>query len=140
MILQLDMISKRFPRQETAALCEIRFQVRRGEILRLAGESGSGKTTLLRLIAGLEYPDEGRIELGGKVVTDLGELPRPEGLNGAQQAWLSIRPHDLRLQANGSGVPATVPDVRFQGHCLELAVKSVAVCRATGPAGCRPRR
>ena len=42
-----------------------------GEFFTLLGPSGSGKTTLLRLIAGFERPDSGRIELGGRDVTDL---------------------------------------------------------------------
>lgn len=46
----------------------VSLEVRGGEFLCLLGPSGSGKTTLLRLVAGLEVPDEGRIELGGTVV------------------------------------------------------------------------
>ena len=42
-----------------------------GEFFTLLGPSGSGKTTLLRLVAGFERPDSGRIELGGRDVTDL---------------------------------------------------------------------
>ncbi len=42
-----------------------------GEFLTLLGPSGSGKTTVLRMIAGFEKPDSGRIEIGGKDVTQL---------------------------------------------------------------------
>ena len=42
-----------------------------GEFLTLLGPSGSGKTTVLRMIAGFEKPDTGRIELGGKDVSQL---------------------------------------------------------------------
>jgi len=45
--------------------------VREGEFFTLLGPSGSGKTTLLRLIAGFERPDAGRIELGGRDVTQV---------------------------------------------------------------------
>jgi len=41
-----------------------------GEFLTLFGSSGAGKTTLLRLIAGLEKPDSGRIEVEGEVWFD----------------------------------------------------------------------
>ena len=37
------------------------------------GPSGAGKTTLLRLIAGLDAPDEGRLEIGGDVLQDTDE-------------------------------------------------------------------
>ncbi|MCK0174684.1 sulfate/molybdate ABC transporter ATP-binding protein [Mycolicibacterium sp. F2034L] len=41
-----------------------------GEVLAVLGANGVGKSTLLSMIAGLLEPDEGRIELGGTVVTD----------------------------------------------------------------------
>ena len=34
------------------------------------GPSGAGKTTLLRIIAGLEEPDSGRIQFGGRILLD----------------------------------------------------------------------
>jgi molybdate transport system ATP-binding protein len=39
------------------------FAVPRGQLTVLSGASGAGKTTLLRMLAGLEHPDEGRIEV-----------------------------------------------------------------------------
>ena len=46
------------------------FSAERGRITALLGSSGSGKTTLLRSIAGLERPESGRIEIGGKLALD----------------------------------------------------------------------
>jgi general nucleoside transport system ATP-binding protein len=40
-----------------------------GEILGLLGENGAGKTTLMRILAGLDAPDEGEVEVGGSPVT-----------------------------------------------------------------------
>jgi iron(III) transport system ATP-binding protein len=44
------------------------LEVRQGEMLTLLGPSGCGKTTLLRVIAGLERPDDGTIEIAGRRV------------------------------------------------------------------------
>ena len=43
-----------------------RWSVRRGEILALLGENGSGKTTLMNMLAGIYFPDEGEIYVGGQ--------------------------------------------------------------------------
>jgi len=45
--------------------------VERGEFFTVLGPSGCGKSTLLRLVNGIERPDEGRVLLGGRDVTDL---------------------------------------------------------------------
>ena len=49
-------------------------------ILAVVGASGSGKTTLLRVVAGLERPDHGRIEIDGDDVTDWPTHRRRVGL------------------------------------------------------------
>lgn len=67
-IIELSNISKRYRNADTHAVDHVSFSLEKGEILALVGESGSGKTTLLRLIAGLEHPDSGTIQLGGAVI------------------------------------------------------------------------
>ncbi|HUT82357.1 MAG TPA: ABC transporter ATP-binding protein [Candidatus Bathyarchaeia archaeon] len=52
-------ISKKF--EDSIAIENISFDLRKGELLTLLGPSGSGKTTILRLIAGLIEPDKGQI-------------------------------------------------------------------------------
>ncbi len=51
--------------------------VRKGEFITLLGPSGCGKTTTLRMIAGFEMPDDGKILLNGKDITDLPPYLRP---------------------------------------------------------------
>ncbi|SRR5579883_923143 len=47
------------------------LEISRGEFVAIVGRSGSGKSTLLRLIAGLEYPDNGTILIDGKPLRKL---------------------------------------------------------------------
>src|SRR5712691_10440767 len=56
---------------QVVAVDGVDLTVDEGEFFTLLGPSGSGKTSLLRLIAGFERPDAGRIELGGRDVTNL---------------------------------------------------------------------
>jgi sulfate transport system ATP-binding protein len=51
------------------ALNDVSLAVEPGELLALVGPSGSGKTTLLRILAGLDYPDEGQVLFDGVDVT-----------------------------------------------------------------------
>jgi putative ABC transport system ATP-binding protein len=60
------------------AVQDVSLTVERGELLAIIGRSGSGKTTLLNLIAGLDKPDEGRVFLGGRDITDASEAELTE--------------------------------------------------------------
>ena len=52
------------------AVAGLDFTVPDAKLFTLLGPSGCGKTTTLRMIAGLERPTEGRLEIGGQVVFD----------------------------------------------------------------------
>ncbi len=69
MTVVVQSLSKRFTRAGAAAAEGVNFTAQEGGITALLGPSGSGKTTVLRLIAGLETPDGGRVEIAGKDVT-----------------------------------------------------------------------
>lgn len=53
--------------EQILALDKISFKVKEGEVMGIIGSNGSGKTTLLRLIAGIYQPDNGSINVKGKI-------------------------------------------------------------------------
>lgn len=63
-------ITKRLDTAEGSINASFELSIRDGEFLTLFGPSGAGKTTLMRLIAGLEKPDSGIIEVDGEVWFD----------------------------------------------------------------------
>jgi putative ABC transport system ATP-binding protein len=73
MIISLQGVLKRYTRgkQEIEVLHKLALEVAGGEFLSLMGPSGSGKTTLLNLIAGLDQPTEGEINVAGERIDRL---------------------------------------------------------------------
>jgi sulfate transport system ATP-binding protein len=63
MTIEVQHIRKQFG--QFTALDDVSLQFADGELTALLGPSGCGKTTLLRIIAGLEFPDAGRVLLDG---------------------------------------------------------------------------
>lgn len=57
--------------QTVRALDGVSLTVERGQFLSVVGSSGSGKTTLLNLLAGLDTPTSGTVELAGVPLTSL---------------------------------------------------------------------
>ena len=74
-IIEIVNVSKVF--DETVAVENISFYVRKGEFITFLGPSGCGKTTTLRMIAGFDIPTSGKILLNGKDITMLPPNRRP---------------------------------------------------------------
>ena len=63
--------SRVYAKGMTPAVDALELDIKDGEFMVLVGPSGSGKTTALRMLAGLEPLDGGRIEIGGRDISDV---------------------------------------------------------------------
>jgi len=74
-ILEARSISKSYivGSRKITVLHNVSLSVEDGESLVIEGESGSGKSTLLYILSGLDRPDEGRVLIDQKDITDLHE-------------------------------------------------------------------
>ena len=74
-IVEIANLRKSYRRgdQVVPVLQDINLNLERGEFLALMGPSGSGKSTLLNLIAGIDTPDSGQLEIEGIAITSMGE-------------------------------------------------------------------
>ena len=76
--LDIEGLSFRYTNATPMVLEDFSLKMTEGEMVGLAGASGCGKTTLLRLIAGLERPVCGKIQIDGWIVSDSGRFVPPE--------------------------------------------------------------
>jgi lipoprotein-releasing system ATP-binding protein len=77
-ILQAKQVTRIFKegKLETPVIKGIDFSLSKSETIAITGASGSGKTTLLQLLAGLDQPTEGSVELMGKDFSKLKDVSR----------------------------------------------------------------
>jgi ABC-type sugar transport system ATPase subunit len=77
MVFRMSGIVKRFG--GLVALDRVDFSVATGEVMALVGDNGAGKSTLIKTMSGAHVPDEGTIEMEGKLVH----------FRSPQEAWAS---------------------------------------------------
>jgi putative ABC transport system ATP-binding protein len=79
-VLEVRDVSKSVigPEGRLDILSNVAMQVREGESFAIVGASGSGKTTLLGLLAGLDTPTRGSIQLDGHALEQLDEEARAD--------------------------------------------------------------
>lgn len=94
MYLVLENLVKTFASRggvgEVTAVDDISLSIEQGDLVTLLGPSGCGKTTTLRLIAGFEFPTQGRILLDGRTINDL--PPHKRDMSMVFQSY-AIFPH-----------------------------------------------
>jgi putative ABC transport system ATP-binding protein len=72
-LVRLRAVTKQYESAGPPALDRVDLTVAEGEAVAVMGPSGSGKSTLLNLVAGLDRPSSGQVEVGGSVLDRMSE-------------------------------------------------------------------
>ncbi|WP_329387639.1 ABC transporter ATP-binding protein [Streptomyces sp. NBC_01716] len=105
----------------TTALDGIELDVADGEFFCLLGPSGAGKTTTLKTVAGLEEPDSGTVELGGRDMT--GVEPYDRGVAMCFESY-ALYPH--RSAYDNLASPLRSPKYRLPAAEARTRIHEVA--------------
>ncbi|HEY1291962.1 MAG TPA: ABC transporter ATP-binding protein [Chloroflexota bacterium] len=97
----IERLSKTYRGGKSPAVDDLSLAIPDRQFIVLLGPSGCGKTTLLRMVAGLEYPDAGRVLIGGRDVTDL--PPRKREIAMVFQSY-AVFPHMTVFDNIGFGL------------------------------------
>lgn len=93
MKVKVHNVNKSFPKDKDDALHvldDIDFQIQNGEFVSILGPSGCGKSTILKLIAGLDKPTSGEIEVNGNIVNGPGTDRVVVFQEGGLFPWMSV--------------------------------------------------
>ncbi|HEX6301245.1 MAG TPA: ABC transporter ATP-binding protein [Acidimicrobiia bacterium] len=109
-------VTKRFG-DEVVAVDSMNLDIRDGEFFSLLGPSGCGKTTTLRMIAGLEFPTEGSVQIFGQ---EMGiRPPNKRPVNTVFQSY-ALFPHMIVLENVAFGLRMrNVEDAEIQRKVAE---------------------
>jgi len=91
-VIALTDVTKRFG--DFVAIDNVSLAVEDGALTALLGPSGSGKSSLLRVIAGLETPDEGTVEISGRDATRV--PPQKRGIGFVFQHYAAFKHMTVR--------------------------------------------
>ncbi|HSB72886.1 MAG TPA: ABC transporter ATP-binding protein [Candidatus Methylomirabilis sp.] len=131
-MIEFREVSKRYG--TLVANDRLSLTIRRGELMTLLGPSGCGKTTALRCLTGYIQPDEGRIFLDGKDVTDVPTHQRELGMVFQNFA---LFPH-MTVQDN-VGFPLMIRSLPKEERG-KLVAEALHLVRLEGYAGHYPRQ
>ena len=125
--VRLRGVTKVFGRgaAQTTALREVDLTVRPGEFLTVVGASGCGKSTMLSLVAGLDQPTQGTVEVGGTVAFMFQDATLLPWLTAAQNVALALRLRGSTRRAPG-----------HRTSCWSGCISGATSDRTGCPAGC----
>lgn len=112
--LRMQGVEKVFRAEDRTvhALSDVELSVSKGELVTVVGPSGCGKSTLLKIVAGLESPTSGKVELAGTPIT----RPGPDRAVVFQEhrllPWLNVeRNIAANLSLRNRGIRAQVDEL-----------------------------
>ena len=123
------------------------LEVEKGSIHAIVGENGAGKTTLMKILAGLDQPDEGNIEIEGKFVKiespskaqalGIGMVHQHflmfDELSAAENIFFGIEPHRNNKVSKIAGI---VDSQELNARTLQLATEYGFAIDPSAPAAC----
>lgn len=129
-ILSLKQVSKSFHQgnHRIEVLNRLDLSIQPGEIVSILGQSGSGKSTLLSLLAGLDHPDTGTVEVKGDNLAELSQ----DQLSKFRSKNLGIVFQQYHLMSNltaleNVSVPLELQGNREFGEPARMALKQVGL-------------
>lgn len=117
--VRLNHVSKRFG--SIQALDDVSVHVEHQEFFCVLGPPGAGKTTLLRSIVGLERPEGGTVEIGGRDVTDTDPGKRSVGI-----VFQNLALYPDKTVAKNLGFPLRQQSPRPSLGEIDVRVREVA--------------
>ena len=115
--LTVSGVTKVFGSHETrtVALSNVNLQVQPGEFVTVVGASGCGKSTLLNLVAGLERPTEGTVDVEGRVAFMFQEATLLPWLTARRNIELALRLHGVPRADRAGRAEELLETVRLSG-------------------------
>lgn len=122
--IELDSVNKAYG--DKVLIKNLSVSIPPGSIVGIIGPNGSGKSTLLNMIANLEKPDSGSIEIGKTVVLAYADQSRK--LDGEKTVWEEISEGNdvLVLGERKINSRAYVASYNFSGSDQQVLVKSLS--------------
>src|SRR5437879_3900720 len=92
---ELSDVIYRYP--ESTALNGLSLSISQGERVAILGANGSGKSTLLRVLAGLCFPESGRVSFYNQAVTESNLAREPFGSDFRRRVGVVFQNPDVQL-------------------------------------------
>jgi len=125
-VIQVRQLTKRYGK--TIAVDQLSFDVRPGVVTGFLGPNGSGKSTTMRMVLGLDAPNAGQAQIGGRPYRDLRWPLREVGALLEARAFHPGRPARAHLAALAAG--NAIPRARVEEVLALTGLEQVAGKRA----------